>query len=120
MALQSLKVWAKELTADPVKGNTQVRTIRDDEWVQGIGRLNNFTAQIMNSVLRLLTQHSSPVDVAVYLVSDSLVLDDQTLAMDGQAITAAEQPALHALYGDNLDDMSSLAPTGHIYVVRNQ
>lgn len=120
MILQTLKVWAKELVPDPVKGNYQVRSIRDDEWIQGTGRLVFFTNQIMNSLLRLLTQHSAPEAICPYLVPTSTVLNTETLQMNGQLITAGDQPVLHAVYGDNLPDMDSAAPTGFIYVVRNQ
>lgn len=120
MALQQLKVWAKQAVPDSVKGNIQFREIRDEEWLQGWGRLLSPTIQQLNSLFRLLTQHSSPSDISPYLYPASGFLYSTMLQMDGQAITEAETPVLFAIYGTNLPDMTADAPTGFVYIVRKQ
>ena len=82
-ALQTLKIWCKDIIPDSVKGNTQVKQIRDEEWLQGWGRLSGVTTQQLNSLFRLLTQHSSPTDIAPYLIPVSETITTEMLKMDG-------------------------------------
>ena len=120
MALQTLKVWAKEAIPDAVKGNTQFRELRDEEWLQGWGRLFTPTVQQLNSLFRLITQHSSPSDISPYLYPSNATVLGNMLVMDGQAIDEATTPILYQTYGGNLNDMSASAPTGFVYVVLKQ
>ena len=120
MALQTLKVWAKSLVPDSVKGNEQIREIRDEEWLQGWGRLAGVTNQQLNSLFRLITQHSAPADVCAYLYPDSAPITDVMLKLDGQSITSASHPVLFETYGGNLPDLTSEQVTGFIWVVRKQ
>lgn len=120
MALQQLKVWAKQAVPDPVKGNIQFKEIRDEEWLQGWGRLLSPTIQQLNSLFRLLSQHASPSDVSPYLYPNTKTIQSNMLQMNGQAITEEETPVLFDTYGANLLDMSTDEPTGFVYVVRKQ
>lgn len=120
MALQILKVWASNIIPDSVKGNNQAREIKDEEWFQGWGRLAGVSAQQVNSLFRLITQHSAPSDICPYLYPSSSFIYSNTLEMNGQVITEEETPVLFATYGSNLPDITSEAPTGFIYVIRKQ
>jgi hypothetical protein len=120
MSLQDLKVWAKTLTPDTLKGNDQRRPIEDEEWEEGWGRLSGVTVQQLNQLLFLLSSSSSPSPMAVYLIKDSITVGDQALEMDGQAISVQETPLLFAEYGNNLDDLSADAPSGYKYYIRKQ
>lgn len=120
MAIQQLKVWAKQIVPDSVKGNNQVREIRDEEWLQGWGRLLSPTIQQLNSLFRLITQHTSPTDIAPYLYPNTKTIQSNMLEMNGQSITEEETPVLFDTYSTNLPDMTLDYPTGFIYVVRKQ
>ncbi|AUR84729.1 hypothetical protein NVP1063O_062 [Vibrio phage 1.063.O._10N.261.45.C7] len=120
MSLQDLKVWAKTLTPDTLKGNDQRRPIEDEEWDEGWGRLSGVSVQQLNQILFLLTSSSSPNPFAVYLVKEGISAGSQSLEMNGQGITIQETPLLFAEYGNNLDDLSADAPSGYKYYIRKQ
>ena len=121
MADQILKVWAKEIVPDPVKGNAQRRPIRDEEWLQGWGRLHGASNQQLNTLFNLLTHHAAPSDICAYPFPDTVTIteEDAILEMNGQLITEIDQPVLYATYGANLPDMASDNLTGFVWVVRN-
>jgi hypothetical protein len=119
MADQLLKVWAKNTVLDPVKQNAQRREIREEEWLQGLGRLFGFTAQHVNTLFNLLSHHSAPSDICPYVFPSGGVLTSEMLHMNGQTITEADQPYLFAEYGATLTDMTADNLTGFIWIVRN-
>jgi len=119
MADQDLELWAKETFLDPVKGNPQKRTIRDEEWLQGLGRLSGISNQIFNTLMNLVTHYSAPSDICPYPYPVTSVLTSNMLQMDGQAITEIDQPELYAHYGATLPDMTADNLTGFVWVVRN-
>lgn len=119
MAEQELKIWALEDTQDPVKGNDQKRTIREEEWLQGLGRLHGFTAQQINTMFNLLTHFSPPADLCVFLHPAGGVLPSTALRMNGQSITLEDQPILYNAYGPNLPDMTAEDLAEFYWVVRN-
>lgn len=120
MALQLLKVWANNILADSLEGNNQVRSIRDEEWVQGWGRNSGVSSQQLNSLFRLLTQHSAPSDICPYLYPDTELVQSNALELNGQTITQAVTPVLYDIYGTTLPDIASTAPTGFTWIVRKQ
>ena len=120
MALQQLKVWAKQAIPDSVKGNLQFKVLRDEEWLQGFGRLFGPSTQQLNSLFRLLTQYSSPSDICPYLYPDTAFIYSTMLLMDGQTITEEEAPVLFETYGSTLPDLVNEAPPGFVYIIRKQ
>lgn len=120
MSLQDLKVWAKTLTPDALKGNDQRRPIEDEEWDEGWGRLAGVSVQQLNQILFLLTSSAPPSHMSVFLVKDTIDITSVALKMNGQAITVQEAPLLFAEYGSSLDDLTADAPTGYSYYIRKQ
>lgn len=118
MSKQQLKVFASELTQDPVKGNNQRRDIQEEEWLQGWGRLQGVTAQQLNQLFFLLTSSSAPSNICPYPYPDTLPIEDTMLHMNGQAISVTDAPTLFEKYGDTLPDMRTDNLTGFIWVVR--
>lgn len=119
MADQELKVYAKQIVLDPVKGNPQRRDILDEEWEQGIQRLGGISCQIFNTLMNLITHHSPPSDICPYPFPSSVTIPDVALVMNGQTITETESPYLYAAYGATLPDMTSENLTGFVWCVRN-
>lgn len=119
MPSQELEVWAKQDVPDPVKGNSQKREIRDEEWLQGWGRLSGITAQQLNTLFNLVTQYTPPSDICPYPFPNGVAIPDQALVMNGQTITQQDQPELYAAYGATLPDMTADNLTGFVWVVRN-
>ena len=118
MSNQQLKVFASELTQDPVKGNNQRREIQEEEWLQGWGRLHGVTAQQLNQLFYLLTNHAAPSNICPFPYPDTLPVEDNMLHMNGQAISVTDTPTLFSTYGNNLPDMTADNLTGFIWVVR--
>ncbi|AUR89090.1 hypothetical protein NVP1121O_062 [Vibrio phage 1.121.O._10N.286.46.C4] len=119
MADQELKVWAKDLVSDPVKGNGQKRPIEEEEWLQGWGRLSGVTAQQLNTIFNLLTKYAAPSDICPYPFPDDVPLPSNVLHMNGQALVVSQSPTLYGAYGTNLKDMTADNLDGFIWVVRN-
>lgn len=121
MALyQNLKIWAKSLTPDPEKGNTQRRIIKDEEFESGMLKGESFSAHIINQMFFLFSSHSTPHPNCVFLLKDGITVPDTLLKMDGSVIIESEAPVLHALYGGTLPDLTSQNITGHVWVIRKQ
>ncbi len=118
MAFQEIQVWAKNIVNDAVKANAQRRPLRDEEWLQGWGRLMGCSAQHLNSLFHLLTVHAAPSDICPYPYPSTATVPVQALVMDGQAITQAAYPELFAVYGANLPDMTADNLTGMVWIVR--
>ncbi|AUR94312.1 hypothetical protein NVP1193O_181 [Vibrio phage 1.193.O._10N.286.52.C6] len=119
MADQEIKVWAQESVQDPVKGNLQRRLIKEEEWLQGWGRLNGITNQQLNQLLYLVTSYSAPADTCPYLHKNTQPIPQEALEMNGQTVSVNTSPVLFNFYGSNLDDLTTAAPTGYTYIVRN-
>ena len=118
MAEQDLKIWAKDLVSDPVKGNNQKRLIEEEEWTQGWGRLSGVTAQQLNSLFNLLSSYAAPSDICPYPYPDNLPLTEGMLQMNGQDVDPEASPHLFAAYAGTLPDMSSDNLNGFVWVVR--
>ncbi len=119
MAYQELKIWAKGEVIDPVKGNPQLSPTREEEWLQGWGRLHGVSTQRLNTMFRTITEYSPPTDYCAYPHLATKTIPDTAIHANGQAITAADQPALFEAFGSNLPDMTADNLTGFIWVFRN-
>jgi hypothetical protein len=120
MAIQDLKVWCEEAVNDGVTNTDNRRDITSEESQNGWVRGGSVSTQQLNSMFYLTSLCSSPYWHTPFLVTDTVTLDaDVALEMNGQAITQGDNPELYAIYGSTLPDMSTDAPSGFYYAVRN-
>ena len=120
MANQELKVWANTLDIDGVAGNAQRRDLTEEEFIDGWKRLAGVSYQQLNQLFYLLTSYSSPSDTSPYLhYTVDNPIPTEALEVNGQAIAEATSPNLFNVYGANLPDLRSAAPTNFTYIVRN-
>ena len=120
MAAQPLGIWAEEIVTDNQTNTPQRREITLEEWRDGLLRDATFSAQQYNSLLNILTSHSSPNSNSPYLLRTSEAIPTYALEMDGQAFLQVDAPELYAIYTGVLDDMTLDAPTGYTYIIRIQ
>lgn len=118
MPEDDLKIWAEEEIIDGVTGTPQKRTLNGEEFNDGILNLVTFTAQQYNSLQFLLTLYSNPFYLCPVLVPTSISIPNESLEMNGQAILVTVTPNAFEIYGANLPDLTSDAPTGFTYVIR--
>lgn len=120
MAAQSLGIWAEVVTIDNQTNTPQRRMITLEEWRDGLLRDASFSAQQYNSIMNVLSSHSSPNSNSPYLLRTSEDVPDYALEMNGQSFLQADAPELYDIYTGTLDDMTTDAPAGYTYIIRIQ
>lgn len=118
MALQELKVWAKEKIIDSVTEIAQRRDISTEEFENGWKRLSTVSAQQANGLFYLLTSYASPFSNSIYLMSSSVATPSTALELDGSTFTEEDYPNLYEIYAGTLPNLSAEAPTGCKYIIR--
>lgn len=115
-----LPIWASTVVTDAVTNTDNRREILDEEALNGWVRDGTISTQQLNSLFYYLTLHSAPYANCPYLMSTTTAVPTNALEMDGSVtLTSDDNPNLYSIYGDTLPDLSSDAPSGHRWVIRN-
>lgn len=114
-----LYTWAEVVVTDGVTATDNRREILQEEALNGWVRDGTISTQQLNSLFYYLTLYASPFANTPYLMSTNVNVPTNALEMDGSTITQEESPNLYEIYGATLPDLSTNAPSGHRWVVRN-
>ncbi|AUR91511.1 hypothetical protein NVP1161O_069 [Vibrio phage 1.161.O._10N.261.48.C5] len=120
MAVQELDIWARVEFIDLKTGVSQVREIFPNETERGILNLATPSAQQINGILKVITQHSRCNPFAPELLLDSNPVPSNALEwVDGGSIDT-EAVELIAHYGSTFPTLQANALPGWKYIVRKQ
>ncbi len=121
MALpQELKIYAEELNLDAVRQIYQRDDIKPEQFRDGLLRLETCDAQLFNQLNFLLTLYSAAHPCSPCLIPTTEALPSIALEMDGvTTVNSTDNPNLFEVWGSPLPNLSSSAPAGTRYIVRN-